>query len=63
MNLKFLLYLIIFLFNVNFLFSQLRKCSVTTPEKYLNYGENNRAREVVNKNKSQKNQIKIKFMI
>lgn len=54
MNLKFLLYLIIFLFNVNFLFSQLRKSSVTTPEKYLNYGENNRAREVVNKNKSQK---------
>ena len=54
MNLKFLLYLIIFLFNVNFLFSQVRKSSVTTPEKYLNYGENNRAREVVNKNKSQK---------
>lgn len=54
MNLKFLLYLIIFLFNVNFLFSQVRKSSVTTPEKYLYYGENNRAREVVNKNNSQK---------
>ncbi len=54
MNLKFLLYLIIFLFNLNFLFSQGRKSSVTTPEKYLNYGKNNRAREVVNKNNSQK---------
>tara|TARA_B100001939_G_scaffold347151_1_gene367883 strand:- start:173 stop:1846 length:1674 start_codon:yes stop_codon:yes gene_type:complete len=54
MNLKFLLYLIIFLFNLNFLFSQGRKSSVTTPEKYLNYGKNNRARDVVNKNNSQK---------
>ena len=54
MKLKFLLYLIIFVFNVNFLFSQARESSVNTPEKYLYYGENFRSKEVVNKNSSQK---------
>ena len=54
MKLKFLLYLIIFLFNANFLLSQVRKSSVTTPEKYLYYGKNSSSKVVLNENNSKK---------